>query len=91
MSAKTAIQHQLNRGTQGGSYPPRCLATEKLTKYLGDFGLGVDRVLLRVPSLYFLSGRCVDGIEEFPTHTVNNVSGACVPKAMDGLPEFFRG
>ncbi|KAI3370335.1 hypothetical protein L3Q82_025110, partial [Scortum barcoo] len=43
---------------------PRRLATEELANYLSDFGLGDGRVHLRDPSLRFLIGRQVGGIEE---------------------------
>ncbi|KAI3373924.1 hypothetical protein L3Q82_022493, partial [Scortum barcoo] len=43
---------------------PRRLATEELANYLSDFGSGDGRVHLRVPSLRFLTGRQVGGIEE---------------------------
>ncbi|KAI3355174.1 hypothetical protein L3Q82_017873 [Scortum barcoo] len=44
---------------------PRRLATEELElNYLSDFGLGDGRVHLRDPSLRFLIGRQVGGIEE---------------------------
>ncbi|KAI3353722.1 hypothetical protein L3Q82_004955 [Scortum barcoo] len=46
------------------SSTPRRLATEELANYLSDFGLGDGRVHLRVPSLCFLTGRQVGGIEE---------------------------
>ncbi|KAI3356041.1 hypothetical protein L3Q82_017312 [Scortum barcoo] len=58
---------------------PRRLATEELTNYLSDFGLGDGRVHLRVPILCFLIGRQVGGIEEIlevflpPSPTMSSV------------------
>ncbi|KAI3377712.1 hypothetical protein L3Q82_008870 [Scortum barcoo] len=46
------------------SSTPGALPLEELTNYLSDFGLGDGRVHLRDPSLRFLIGRQVGGIEE---------------------------
>ncbi|KAI3354896.1 hypothetical protein L3Q82_004692 [Scortum barcoo] len=70
---------------------PRRLATEELANYLSDFGLGDGRVHLRVPSLRFLIGRQVGGIEEIlevflpPSDNVPSLRPEFLPPGPSGL------
>ncbi|KAI3376144.1 hypothetical protein L3Q82_016670 [Scortum barcoo] len=58
------------------SSTPGALPPEELTNYLSDFGLGDGRVHLRDPSLRFLIGRQVGGIEEILEIPGNKMTSA---------------
>ncbi|KAI3354358.1 hypothetical protein L3Q82_018881, partial [Scortum barcoo] len=62
-------------------------ATEELANYLSGFGDG--QVHLRVPSLCFLIGRRVGGIEEILESIPSTV--LTMSPVEDGLPEFLQG